>query len=152
MTGVQTCALPISPLRERPDDTLALILHFLEKKNKAHKLNKRFTQQALDMLLDYNWPGNIREIESVIERVLLTSPDTVIQSSNIPDFIASYARNLNDKDFNLKNALEFYEKRIILQAFEQYKTTTATARALGISQPSVVRKLKKYNTNKGKKR
>ena len=149
---LNTIPLKIPPLRERPDDTLALILHFLENKNKAHKLNKRFTQQALDMLLDYNWPGNIREIESVIERVLLTSPDTVIQSSNIPDFIASYARNLNDKDFNLKNSLEFYEKRIILQAFEQYKTTTATARALGISQPSVVRKLKKYNTNKGKKR
>lgn len=149
---LNTIPLEIPPLRERPDDTLALILHFLENKNKAHKLNKRFTQQALDMLLDYNWPGNIREIESVIERVLLTSPDTVIQSSNIPDFIASYARNLNDKDFNLKNSLEFYEKRIILQAFEQYKTTTATARALGISQPSVVRKLKKYNTNKGKKR
>ena len=68
---LNTIPLEIPPLRERPDDTLALILHFLEKKNKAHKLNKRFTQQALDMLLDYNWPGNIREIESVIERVLL---------------------------------------------------------------------------------
>ena len=151
---LNTIPLEIPPLRRRPEDVLALILHFLKDKNKAYKTNKRFTQQAIDMLLDYSWPGNIREIESVIERVLLTSPSTVIQSAHIPDFIASYAfkRNLSDKDFSLKSALEFYEKRLILQAFEQHKTTTATAHALGISQPSVVRKLKKYNTRKdGKK-
>lgn len=148
---LNTIPLEIPPLRKRPEDVLALIFHFLETKNKAYKINKRFTQQALDILLDYNWPGNIREIESVIERVLLTSPDTVIQSSHIPDFICSYARNLDEKDFSLKKALEFYEKRIVLQAFEQHKTTTATACALGISQPSVVRKLKKYNAEKESK-
>ena len=147
---LNTIPLEIPPLRNRPEDVLALIFHFLESKNRAYKTDKRFTQQALDTLLDYNWPGNIREIESVIERVLLTSPDTVIQSAHIPDFIASYSfkRNLNDKDFSLKNALEFYEKRIVLQAFEQHKTTTATAHALGISQPSVVRKLQKYGSKK----
>lgn len=148
---LNTIPLEIPPLRDRPEDVLALIFHFLDDKNKAHGLNKRFTQQALDILLDYNWPGNIREIESVIERVLLTSPDSVIPSAHLPDFICSYARSLNPKDFSLKKALEFYEKRIILRAFEQHKTTTATAHALGISQPSVVRKLKKYNAKKDDK-
>ena len=74
---LNTIPLEIPPLRERPDDTLALILHFLEKKNKAHKLNKRFTQQALDMLLwgvvtagkDSSWlllyfPTSLRNIAS----------------------------------------------------------------------------------------
>ncbi len=145
---LNTIPLEIPPLRNRPEDVLALIFHFLESKNGAYRIDKRFTQQALDILLDYNWPGNIREIESVIERVLLTSPDTVIQSSHLPDFICSYARSLNDKDFSLKKALEFYEKRIVLQAFERHGTTTATAHALGISQPSVVRKLKKYDAKR----
>ncbi len=145
---LSTIIMDIPPLRERPEDTLGLILFYLEKKNLKYNLKKSLSQHSIDNLLAYNWPGNVRELQSVIERVLLTSPDDKVQSSHLPDFIRSYSFVTLDADnFNLKDALEFYEKRMVLQAYETHKTTTALAKALGISQPSAARKLSRYREN-----
>ena len=138
--------LNIPPLRERPEDTLGLILFFLDRKNTEHGVKKSFSQQSIDNLLAYKWPGNVRELQSVIERTILTSPSDKIQSSQLPDFVRSYSFAMPEDagNFSLKEALEFYEKRMILQAYEKHRTTTALAKALGISQPSAARKLSRY--------
>lgn len=135
----------IPPLTERPEDLLALILHYVSRKNTEYGLDKRISEQAMDRLLLYRWPGNIREVQSLIGRLLLTTPENVIETRHLPEAIAgNTAGDADGANFKLKEACDFFEKRIILAAMEKHKTTVAVAKALGISQPSVVRKLAKY--------
>ena len=68
----------LAPLRERTDDLPALVTHFLEAKSRALNLPlKRFSREALDMVLGYSWPGNVRELENTIERAVILSGDRV---------------------------------------------------------------------------
>ncbi len=140
-------AIPIDipPLQDRPEDLLAFILHYLEKKNAAYNLEKQFSQQALNKMLEYSWPGNIREVCSIMERLLLTTTENLIQAHNLPDYINGVSAEPHESgSMTLKQILEFHEKRIFVQAYEKHKTTVAVAKSLGISQPSAARKLAKY--------
>ena len=75
----------LPPLRERRNDIPALTDHFIEKFNKINNASiKRITTSALDMLMVYSWPGNIRELENVIERACILSLDGVIRSHSLP--------------------------------------------------------------------
>ncbi len=75
----------IPPLRERLNDIPGLADHFIAKFNKTHnKTIKRVSASAIDMLMVYHWPGNIRELENCIERACILSSDNVIRSSNLP--------------------------------------------------------------------
>ena len=75
----------IPSLRERRDDIPQLVDHFIGKFNKENQTKiKRITTSALDMLMVYKWPGNIRELENCIERACILSTDNVIHSYNLP--------------------------------------------------------------------
>ena len=99
----------------------------------------------MDKLMSYAWPGNIREVRSLVERMLLTTTHDLIRVADLPQHISGLRSIPGEgKHSSLKSALEFHEKRILLAAYEQYKTTVGVAEALGISQPSAARKLTKY--------
>ncbi len=72
----------LPPLRERPEDVMTLAQKFLEEFNRKYALNKEFTPHAISALLDYHWPGNVRELRNVIERLVVTSPDTYLDFEN----------------------------------------------------------------------
>lgn len=75
----------VPALRERCPDIPILIDHFISKINKRNNTDiKRITGGALDMLMMYSWPGNIRELENVIERAMILTTDDVIHSYNLP--------------------------------------------------------------------
>jgi Nif-specific regulatory protein len=82
----------IPPLRERRADIPLLVNHFIEKYNKIHGLEiKRISSTAIDLLMTYHWPGNIRELENCIERAGILSTDRVIRSHNLPPTLQSAA-------------------------------------------------------------
>lgn len=143
--ALSTIPIEILPLRKRPEDVLAFLLQYLEQGNSRYSLGKRLTQPAMDKLLAYGWPGNVSEVRSLMERMLLMCPDTLIRLSHLPDYIRGGSDVPDEVGLNLKKSMEFHERRIVLLAYETHKTTVALARALGISQPSAVRKLAKYN-------
>ncbi|WP_411683215.1 sigma-54 interaction domain-containing protein [Clostridium thailandense] len=141
-------SINIPPLRERKEDIYILISHFVNNFNDKYNLNRSLSQLAIEMLVNYDWIGNIRELENMIERVLLISDNDVISEELLPEAI----RNINKKVFNeenitLQEKLDNYEEKLILKAFEKHKTTVGVAKALGISQPTAVRKIKKYINN-----
>lgn len=137
--------LKVPPLQERTEDLTAFILHFLVEKNAEYGLSKSISPKALERLQKYAWPGNIREVRSVVEHLLLTSTSSSIELADLDEEHLGTPRPAAGKaGFSLRDALEHHEKQIILQACVEHKTTTALAKALGISQPSVVRKLAKY--------
>ena len=136
----------VPPLRERPEDILPLIRMNLDKLNAEMGVSKRINADAIDTLLKYPWPGNIRELQNIVERLVITSSGSVITDEDIFIFIKEAAREnpAATSDTSLTSALDKAEREILQKAYARYGSTRAIARVLQISQPTVVRKLKKY--------
>lgn len=137
----------VPPLRDRPEDLPALIYSNLAKCNKKLNENKQLSSEALKLLLKYPWPGNIRELQNIIERLTITSNGTIISEDNLPVFLKQEAiTNANENiNLTLASAMEKAEKSILEKALQDYGSTRAMAKALQVSQPTIVRKLHKYN-------
>ena len=138
--------IEVPPLRERTEDILPLLRLNLAKYNRELGVNKTISSDAAAILLKYPWPGNIRELQNIVERLLITTSSNVITEEDIFIFIKQAAEENTTPatDTSLSAALESAEKEILRQAVESYGSTRAIAKVLRISQPTVVRKLQKY--------
>lgn len=141
----------IPPLRERGDAIEPLIRFFLEKYNMEFGTKKTITSQAISALKEYNWPGNIRELQYVMERIIVTSTTDSITSNDIPPLhdtetsLRQKSRNivLNDTD-DFEEAVAAFEKELLLQAYKAHHSSYKVAHALGITQSKASRLLRKY--------
>ena len=136
----------VPALRERPADIIPLIQMNIARCNRELGETKSISPVALSILLKYPWPGNIRELQNIIERLVITTSHNVITEDDIFIFIKEAAEDnqINYADTSLAAALERAEKEILSRALENYKSTRAIARVLKVSQPTIVRKLNKY--------
>ena len=139
----------IPPLRERQEDIIPLSRHFLKIYNSKFNLKKRMDPNTINWLMKYVWPGNVRELENIIERLVITSSHDIILPNNLPNHIIENKEhehlisipNLS----NLKEIMEDVEKQIINEVVNKHKTTRNVAKVLGVSQPTIVRKMNKYS-------
>lgn len=143
--------IKIPSLRERKEDILPLIDYYTEVFNTEYQLKKSYAPEALEYLTNYSWPGNIRELANVIERIIVTSGNSVISIMDLPDEIRKWkhsvgAAMLEDVE-SLDSAVEELERNLIQQAYAQCRTTTGVAKALKISQSTAFRKVSKYIKN-----
>ncbi|MBE0598493.1 MAG: sigma 54-interacting transcriptional regulator [Desulfuromonadales bacterium] len=129
--------LQIPPLRDRRDDIPALIDFFLAKHNRRHQTYRIFSRKTMDYLTSLPWPGNIRELENAVERLVVTAGDDA--DGTVP---AAEEPMVNSAG-SLKMQLQEYERKVLLQARRRYGSTRRMATALGISQASTVRKLQR---------
>ena len=131
--------IAIPPLRERKEDIPTLIQHFTEKCNRKYNSYKKFSESLINQMVNMPWKGNIRELENVVERSIVTTPGNFIswEKVQIPGL-----ENIIPKGLGLKEMLAEQEKEILLEAQEKYRTTRRIAAVLGISQASIARKLK----------
>ncbi|MEA1962333.1 MAG: sigma 54-interacting transcriptional regulator [Bacillota bacterium] len=138
----------VVPLRERKEEIPALANHFLAVFNQKYAFQKVFDESVMLSLMDYDWPGNVRELENVIERAIVTSSETVIREIKLPNDRSHKIQNELWMDLsegmNLKEAMERVEKRFIQQYLQRCGSTRKTAAALGVSQPTIVRKAARY--------
>ncbi|MCI8646628.1 MAG: sigma 54-interacting transcriptional regulator [Firmicutes bacterium] len=135
----------IPPLRERREDVLPLIMHFLERFNSQYGRNVALSAEALQILERQVWPGNIRQVENLIERLVVTARSELIRKEELPDELEGEAAPQTlDTTGELKELLENYERKIFVDALKKYKTSVAVAKALGIGQTTAARKLRKY--------
>ncbi len=141
--------LNVPPLRERREDILPLIQSALHKINIKLKDSKVIDPGTMAILLTYQWPGNVREVENIIERLVITTRDHVIMPENLPAFLfeKSKLNRIKTSDVTLKEAVEQAEKEILEAALEKHGSTRAMSKALDVSQPTIVRKLAKYHIN-----
>jgi PAS domain S-box-containing protein len=136
-------SIDVPPLRERSEDIFPISQFFLNKMNKKYGLNKRMTSSLIRILERYSWPGNIRELENVIERLMVTTSDDTLNPDHIKDILL--LSNEEDIFIPIKLAVEKLERNIIKKAMEKYKNTYRAAEVLGINQSTLVRKKQKYN-------
>lgn len=140
----------IPPLRERKEDIANLLNHFLAKSSGiSGKPKKMFTQAAIEKLLQWNWPGNIREIENIVERCIVVSGSEWIDTTDLPEYLRLQHNSVINFSCNetgtLDDAVDYAEKEIIMKALSDSDGNRTKASAmLGISRRSLHRKLQKY--------
>jgi PAS domain S-box-containing protein len=141
----------IAPLRDRKDDIPILVKYICDKiGRKLNKNNIEIDKKALKFLCDYNWPGNIRELENVIESAILLSKNNKITIEAIPENIKRFKSNkLYIKDDKEVNSLTDIEKKAIFKILKEVKGNISKAsRALGIDRSTLYRKIKKFKISK----
>lgn len=133
----------IPPLRDRPNDLPTLAKHFLTKLNQ--KLNKNVTHispEVVEVLKNHNWPGNIRELQNILERAVNVAKSDTIKISDLPDYILGSEQNTTKPAIM---PLEKYEKQLIISLMQENKgNRTKVAKTLGISRTTLYRKLNDY--------
>ena len=145
----------IPPLRIRKNDIVPLAKTFLERLNKKYGFRKSLTAISLQLLHEYNWPGNIRELKNVIERAVVISTKDEITPHDLHIHVHG---GLNEKPLstkekatplpeNLKETLESIEYNYLKSAYEQYGNVRDAAKSLGITASTFVRKRLRYEQN-----
>jgi PAS domain S-box-containing protein len=137
--------IEIPPLRKRTEDLPILIRYFLDKFNEKYRACKQLSSDAYQLLCDYDWPGNIRELENTMERIVITSQKSVIEKDDLLEMIKPQVQTSFEitEIVPLKEAVEEIERQLLQKAMAKYKTTRAAAKALKVNQSTVVKKLKK---------
>lgn len=138
--------IEIPPLRQRREDIVLLINHFWERLNRKYGTGRRLDPDIFDVLTEYPWPGNVRELENCVERIMVTVDKDLIHVADLPLFLLNHSADETDpkRVVPLNQAMDEVEKRLILNAYKRYGNTYKAAEALGVSQSTVVRKLKKF--------
>lgn len=135
--------IPISipPLRERTEDILPLVYHYLQHFNKKYGRDVKLAPSTLQMFVGYPWEGNNREIENVIERIVITADD-IVTIEDLP--IAMQESTVEQSGQSLYKMLEEVERNIILKAYKTCGSSYKVAEFLKISQSAATRKIKKF--------
>ncbi|GED68363.1 diguanylate cyclase [Brevibacillus reuszeri] len=146
---IHVVPLEIPPLRERREEIPVLIHYFLNVFSQKYCLERKLSDVCYPILEEYDWPGNVRELENVVERLVVTSHDSLITPAQIPRYIHNQQSSAHngvkvDRLMQMQDAMDEVERQLVQRAFEQHKTTTRIAEALGISQPSASRKVRKW--------
>jgi PAS domain S-box-containing protein len=139
--------IQIPPLRERKDDIPLLIGHFLRNFNEEYKKNKSLSMAAMDILCAYHWPGNIRELSNIIERLVLTTKNDVIEPNELPITKQSTDVSLSKLLRNgqtATNLFESVEKNLIESMIQREGSIRKAAKTLGVSHTTLIRKMKKH--------
>ena len=137
-------SIHLPPLREIKEDIPHLVQHFMKKFSKeTHRQVSRIAPEALDLLMGYDWPGNVRQLENIIERGFALGEGDMICVRDLPSEIREMDRQMNISDANL-NLVE-NEKVLIRRALQQTLGNKAeAAQLLGINITTVYRKMEKY--------
>jgi len=140
--------ISVPPLRERKEDIPPLIKHFIKHYAAENNKNiKDITSEAKDVLLKYDYPGNVRELENIIERAVVICRNSILSLEDLPfteDMV--FAPNMDSKEPGmLRGSVEDLERRLIIEAMEKAGDhQTKAADILGISERMLRYKLKKY--------
>ncbi len=139
--------ITIPPLRQRKEDIALLASHFThvynrESKKKIEGLNRA----ALDILMAYDWPGNVRQLENVIERAVILCDDKLIAPKHLPANLVKAQVEISAPQGNtLPEIVESIEKQKIIEALNLHKTQRKAAEVLGLTERMLGYKMRKYN-------
>ncbi|HBH0834267.1 TPA: sigma 54-interacting transcriptional regulator, partial [Clostridioides difficile] len=158
--------IKLPPLRERRDNLVEIIKYYFNRYSSDFNLNKTISKEAMDAIANYRFPGNIRELQNIIQKILLTCTDNHITIDDLPNIltknihitnngnkthisqinkvIISDSKSTNYKNKNFDTLIKEYEKNIILDAYEKFGSSYKVAKHLEISQSKANRLIRKY--------
>ncbi|HLP75555.1 MAG TPA: sigma-54 dependent transcriptional regulator [Candidatus Paceibacterota bacterium] len=143
---LQIVPVVIPPLRERAEDIPLLVESFLEHFTAKHKRRrKKLSPEAMQLCQRFQWPGNVRQLRNMVERLVITCKDSVINVADLPDFLRAHDQNATTFTVRPGMSLEEVEKLLIRQTLTHVTSNREeAAKRLGISRRSLQYKLKQY--------
>lgn len=141
--------IELLPLKGRKKDIKALAAHFVSKYNKSYKMDKKISNEAMSVLQEFDWPGNIRELENVIERIMISFDDNIITKAQVERAMGVMTESVGMDLSNLEGKTmteltDEYEKYILESMLAKYKRASEVGRALGMNKSTLSRRMKKY--------
>jgi PAS domain S-box-containing protein len=142
--------LSIPPVRDRKECLLPLLRYYIDYYARKAGSTKRLSHAAMDALIAYGFPGNVRELMNICERVVVMSELEIIDYQDLPGDVVAYTKEMGDSwgqwppQMTLDQVLQSVERACLLDALRLCRTQTQLASTLGISQPTVARRMKKY--------
>ena len=156
---INVIPIEVPPLRKRKDDIPLLVNHFINETVAINGLpEKTVTNELMDIFINYEWPGNVRQLKNIVERMVVLSEDDVLDVKDAPNILLSGNDSLEidmGTDIyspSLKEARDEFEKNFILKALQSTNWNIAqTARVLDMERTYLYRKIKSYDLEKYKK-
>ena len=158
--------IKLPPLRERKDNLVEIIKYYFNRYSSDFNLNKTISKEAINIIANYRFPGNIRELQNIIQKILLTCTNNHITVNDLPNIltknvtidnnenklnisqinedIVSDLTSINCKNKNFDTLIMEYEKNIILDSYEKFGSSYKVAKHLEISQSKASRLIRKY--------
>jgi PAS domain S-box-containing protein len=142
----------IPPLRERKEDIVYLIAHFVSIFNREYKMTRRIAPDVVEICMKYDWPGNIRELKNLVERMMVMAVKDVITKEDLLNCFKTAAHEdipqiLITSLMPLNDAVMSVEKQLLERAYASCRTTREMAKELKIDASTVVRKAAKYGVS-----
>lgn len=143
----------VPAVRERRDCILPLIDHYIEYFGTKNGISKRLTRAASDALLSYSYPGNVRELMNICERLVVMSETELIDLKDLPGDIIPRAQEVTGVSLELlgsmtlQQALDSLERKMLAESLKLHGNQRRMAAALGINQSTIARKLEKHRLN-----
>ena len=142
----------LPPLRNRKECILPLISHYIEYFCRKYKIKGpiKLTSNAGDIMEKYSYPGNVRELINICERLVVMNENNKIHCSDLPHSIMDSAKNdnlftdLHDKGLSLREMMATFERQILKDIMDEHLTQSKAAKVLGLNQSTIARKLHKY--------
>ncbi|MBS4024564.1 MAG: sigma 54-interacting transcriptional regulator [Clostridia bacterium] len=141
--------LELPPLRDRPEDILPLVLYYVKYFNEKYKTNKTFSPGTIAAFQRCNWPGNIRELINVVERLIVTSLEDLINIEQINSQtvmlqpVKSTPISVTEL-VPLKEAKQILERQLVNMALKRYPSIRGAAQALGVTHSLILYKISQY--------
>ena len=146
--------ITVPPLRERKEDIICLSQFFLNNYNKKYGISREISPEALELMCEYHWPGNVRELENIVQRLIISCRDSIIDEDMVDKLLNAdtYDKTiLNIKNefrrndsLSFRSVMEQQEKKLITYALQKEGTTRKAAQLLDLPQATLARKKTKY--------
>jgi len=136
----------IPSLRERRDDIFPIAQYYIKNYNKKYVQNKTFSTQVIESLIQYDWPGNVRQLKNAVEQMAVMSLGSVIGIDRLPEQLVAFFSDQDMKKHKVifDDLVENYKRTIIENYYETYGNINEIAEALGLSQTTAYRLINKY--------
>lgn len=140
---INVVELFLPPLRTRSSEILPLVQQYQKSFNEKYDLGKQFSPEVIEALTHYNWPGNIRQLVNVVERLMVSTTQTEITVHDLPKNIRTEV-SFEKVELSLKEKVLAFERDLILSALNIHGSTRATAEALRVEQSTLVKKIARF--------
>lgn len=135
--------IELPPLRERRSEIIPLVQQYQKQFNEKYLTQKVFCPEVLESFTQHDWPGNIRQLINVVERLMVSTTESAIRLNDLPKELRHETHLVNEQ-MSLKDRVLAFEKELILAALNEHRSTRATADALGVEQSTLVKKIARF--------
>lgn len=140
---LQVAVLKVPPLRERKEDILPLVRNFLQAFNTKYRKEITLAKEVEDAFQNYSWPGNIRELENLIQSLIITNQKDNIDIGDLPNYMFPSPVS-NDNGLSLNEILANIERELLKKALDTHDSILEVAKYFKVDRTTIFRKIKKY--------